>query len=443
MTASSVGRMFNIAITLVTPFLKNEIQLFHNQETPDVLIVTNGGPVGCERPSTHFSATVSRLPNHKMPGSSLKDEDIFVRLCDSYQFAHRLTQNCAIDQERSQSLIHLRKLNKGIFEMEGEIRDAHKVLGKLKKKKVEMEKQLIELGVSAKEIKKIQEEIAGEGPYDPTESQMDAEAAETEYIPTEVMGAGYTPTGTVSEVTGAGYTPNEGSSLVTVQIDETLPRGLSKFLDPELMKFLSSSWSTISKAPHSGESVVISAAQTPIMSEAIQSVATQQIASEGLQASIPGMIQVLIHHSTIPAAPSMPVDPALQDSALQDSARPAASALDTVQDNADNQTKWVKLSDLFHLKDGCFHCNKCPKDFKWRTDINKHVKKCGLPPEKFACSLCNKELSSCNGLKEHMDRHSEIPDVKCDYCSTMFYNKSKQSIHYYLCLVRKQYFQDN
>ena len=45
-----------------------------------------------------------------------------------------------IDQEKSQSLIHLRKLNKEIFEMEGEIRDARKVLGKLKKKKVEMEK---------------------------------------------------------------------------------------------------------------------------------------------------------------------------------------------------------------------------------------------------------------------------------------------------------------
>ena len=101
MAASSVGRMFNIAITIVTPFLKNEIQLFHNQETPDVLIVTNGGPVGCERPSTHFSATVSRLLNHKMPGSSLNDEDIFVRICDSYQFAHRLAQNRAIDQERS------------------------------------------------------------------------------------------------------------------------------------------------------------------------------------------------------------------------------------------------------------------------------------------------------------------------------------------------------
>ena len=87
---------------------------------------------------------------------------------------------------------------------------------------------------------------------------MDAEAAETEYIPTEVtgagytptevtgtvakvMGVGYTPTGTASEVTAAGYTPNEGSSSVTVQIDKTLPRGLSKFLDPELMKFLSSS----------------------------------------------------------------------------------------------------------------------------------------------------------------------------------------------------------
>ena len=70
--------MFNISITIVSPFLTNEIQLFHDQETPDVFIITSGGPIGSDRPSTHFSATVSRLPNHKIPGNSLKEEELYV-----------------------------------------------------------------------------------------------------------------------------------------------------------------------------------------------------------------------------------------------------------------------------------------------------------------------------------------------------------------------------
>ena len=106
------------------------------------------------------------------------------------------------------------------------------------------------------------------------ESQTGTETAGVEYIPTE------------TEVTEAGNTP-EGASLVTVQIDKSIPKRLSKFLDPSLMKFLLSSWSTILKAPDESE-----ASQMPIMSEAIQSIATQQVTLEGMQASIPGMIPV-------------------------------------------------------------------------------------------------------------------------------------------------------
>ena len=289
-----------------------------------------------------------------------------------------------------------------------------------------MEKELIELGADAKEIRKMQEEAIGEGAYDPTltESQTATETSGVEYTPTE------------TEVTGPGYTPteSEGASLVTVQIDESIPKGLSKFLDPSLMKFISSSCSTMSRAPT--ESEVITASQMPIMSEAIQSVASQQV-------SIPGMIPVPTQvpmqvPKQVPTQVPMQVPTQVQ---TQDSAMAPPIDLSQKTDD-DDQTKQVKLSDFFHFKDGCFYYDKCPKDFKWRTDINKHVKKCGLPCDKYICGVCHKELASCNGLKEHMDRHSEMPSVKCNYCGQLFYNKSKRTIHYYSCDARKQFLQD-
>ena len=41
--ASVIGDMWNIAITIVTPICKNPFNLFHDKDTPDMVIVANGG----------------------------------------------------------------------------------------------------------------------------------------------------------------------------------------------------------------------------------------------------------------------------------------------------------------------------------------------------------------------------------------------------------------
>ena len=56
---------------------------------------------------------------------------------------------------------------------------------------------------------------------------------------------------------------------------------------------------------------------------------------------------------------------------------------------------------------------------------------------KFICQICGASLSSKNALKEHCYQHAQSKDVRCNYCGTQFYNKSKHSIHYMTCTAKK------
>ena len=90
--------------------------------------------------------------------------------------------------------------------------------------------------------------------------------------------------------------------------------------------------------------------------------------------------------------------------------------------------------------DDRFYCLNCKKNYRYRQDINKHIKTCGdeeVP--KYICQVCGASLSSKNALKEHCDRHVEAKEVGCKYCGEKFYNKLKRSIHYLKCSAKKEY----
>lgn len=66
--------------------------------------------------------------------------------------------------------------------------------------------------------------------------------------------------------------------------------------------------------------------------------------------------------------------------------------------------------------DDRFYCLNCARNYRYRQDINKHVKVCGKDEEpKFTCHVCGAILSSKNSLKENLDRHSKTPSVVCRY----------------------------
>ena len=70
---SALSHMFNIAITIVSPCFDKPMHLFHEKETPDVVVVANGGDyLISDKPSTHFSGSkVKKGVGFKMPGHEM------------------------------------------------------------------------------------------------------------------------------------------------------------------------------------------------------------------------------------------------------------------------------------------------------------------------------------------------------------------------------------
>ena len=55
----AIGRMFNVSITIVSPFFHKPWNIFHKSTQPDIILVANGGDFLSNHRSTHISATGS------------------------------------------------------------------------------------------------------------------------------------------------------------------------------------------------------------------------------------------------------------------------------------------------------------------------------------------------------------------------------------------------
>ena len=51
------SRMFNIKMTVISPYYAGVWNVFHRRAIPDVVIVSNGGDFGTKSAVTHFTAT--------------------------------------------------------------------------------------------------------------------------------------------------------------------------------------------------------------------------------------------------------------------------------------------------------------------------------------------------------------------------------------------------
>ena len=98
--AAAIGRIFNIASTIIMPILNEPVHLFHDvYDTPDVLLIGNGGPVGSQVQNTHLSSTKSQRDEAKLPGTTMNEEHFRIKLYDSYNSAKCVAQDKLIEQE--------------------------------------------------------------------------------------------------------------------------------------------------------------------------------------------------------------------------------------------------------------------------------------------------------------------------------------------------------
>ena len=72
LVAAVFSDMWNIAISIVSPLIKFPVDLWHNKDFPDVVLVANGGSYLAEsKPTTHFSSSHVRDPDFRLPGREL------------------------------------------------------------------------------------------------------------------------------------------------------------------------------------------------------------------------------------------------------------------------------------------------------------------------------------------------------------------------------------
>ena len=72
--AAGFGDMWNLAVSVISPAFSKPINLFHNKQQPDIVIVANGGSwlINDDKRCTHFSATRSIDESFKIAGSNLR-----------------------------------------------------------------------------------------------------------------------------------------------------------------------------------------------------------------------------------------------------------------------------------------------------------------------------------------------------------------------------------
>ena len=72
LVAAVFSDMWNIAISIVSPAIKYPVNLWHNKDFPDVVLVANGGSYLSENnPTTHFSSSRVQDLDFRLPGREL------------------------------------------------------------------------------------------------------------------------------------------------------------------------------------------------------------------------------------------------------------------------------------------------------------------------------------------------------------------------------------
>ena len=182
---AALGHMWNVSITLLMPY-SDPLHLFHDDlEDPDIVIVANGGPPESQFPSTHFSATKSRLVNHKVTGS--KTVKLTPKIYDSYDLATKVAKNRMEERLKRTVFDRLRQINFEIDDLDQNIQDLQANLKKAKQTRTNLERDLLEMGFNIVELRSLRKDKGVSEKYIPeTVSATDTQGATAApvYVPT-------------------------------------------------------------------------------------------------------------------------------------------------------------------------------------------------------------------------------------------------------------------
>ena len=85
-----------------------------------------------------------------------------------------------------------------------------------------------------------------------------------------------------------------------------------------------------------------------------------------------------------------------------------------------------------------FACDRCPKTFKKKNKLSRHIKETHLNLKEFTCSICNKSFKRNSHLKRHIVVHSSEPKpYKCLYVNCLLRFSDKYHLERHIKVKHK------
>lgn len=82
-----------------------------------------------------------------------------------------------------------------------------------------------------------------------------------------------------------------------------------------------------------------------------------------------------------------------------------------------------------HDKEKPFECKKCVAAFKFSENLVKHMKEKHIKGRMFDCSRCSSTFKTMESLSNHMNLHTSSSSYHCDVCGKVFGQKYNLDIH--------------
>ena len=425
LVAAAIGKLFNISITIISPAFEKPLNLFHEENDPDVVLILNRGGVNTPYISTHFSGT-RRKHQRKLPGEGMESYD--VKVYENPEAAKTMARTWRISHDKRYALRRIVQVNVNIGELDKQIKEELEKLVLLKTMRNKLENDLISLGVTVEQLAGLHLEddsYAQDHPeiQAPSSSQIQSTVQKTseeqmivdsgnpqdiEMVDPNVAAAGDTTRGATGGVTGGAI----GGDVQLEGISQGAQKLLSGLLSTEGLKHLPCN-----------KSLIVSETQNPRgeteLTLSIGPLITSQSGSFSQEIMTPsGTAKVittpLVSMQDIGKPGEMTMFPPQQTPSVpgfvhqqQQLSSEVPGFVPQQQLSSDVVMEGVKRKGPVGgviAKTGKFYCSKCGKEYSHRSTANKHLKGCGIESVKdFKCEYkdCGEAYGTARGLLEH------------------------------------------
>ena len=408
---AAIAKMWNVTITIVSPLIYSPINLFHKEQKPKILIVTNGSDIYDKYRWTHFSATESNKEIvEELPGCGTPHQQLVTKKVNDVEKHREIARTCSQDLAKTSALARYHETCSAIDYIEGELQALNDRLAHLKIMKNKIGEDLGSLGVEVHGLK------MSEAHYKAVTS------TQTETNPIHNTQEDQQAADILEQMQGATGGDTRGT-LQIVQIPEGHSVETGQYKDSNEYVV-----SVVKDTTHQQEEMNLDDTSLPIFSQDELRQVFGGPSTQYIQTSTSsGLLQITSVPQVTPqttGTTQMIPSTTLPTSIQNINVHPPVTLSQTI--SSPSQPQRAKESYL---------CDQCGKPFSRREDIKRHKKtRCGkdkaTAERPYHCDSCEKKFLHEISLIEHKAQvHNKKELYKCTECGQKFFRNAQYSKH--------------